>query len=106
MVVETNGFLALVVQALETEDVKTTWGYLEWAMQANAMTMHETTMRHREQVLSLLGVQDPMAIMPSFHQIKKRRADVRDHRPCVSISLAQASPKAHQWAQGSSQQAP
>uniref|UniRef100_A0A914V3M7 Uncharacterized protein n=1 Tax=Plectus sambesii TaxID=2011161 RepID=A0A914V3M7_9BILA len=30
------------------------------------MTMHETTVLRWEQVLSLLGVRDPTAVMPSF----------------------------------------
>uniref|UniRef100_A0A914X962 Uncharacterized protein n=1 Tax=Plectus sambesii TaxID=2011161 RepID=A0A914X962_9BILA len=86
-VVETNGLLELVVQALETEDVETAWGYLEWVMQANAMMMHKTTMIYQEQVLSQLGVQDPMAIMPSFHQIKKR-----EDLMYATTLLASASP--------------
>uniref|UniRef100_A0A914XGQ8 Uncharacterized protein n=1 Tax=Plectus sambesii TaxID=2011161 RepID=A0A914XGQ8_9BILA len=69
MVVETNSHLALMAQALESEDIETAWGYLEWAMQANAMTMRKTTVLRQEHVLSLLGVRDPTAAMPSFHSI-------------------------------------
>uniref|UniRef100_A0A914WDD1 Uncharacterized protein n=1 Tax=Plectus sambesii TaxID=2011161 RepID=A0A914WDD1_9BILA len=88
MVIETNGLLAFVAQALEIENVETTQGYLEWVMQANAMMMHKTTMLHREQVLSLLA--SPLRKHPQKHTngYKSRHKHNNKHMCNIFLFLA------------------
>ena len=86
-VVETTGLLAIIAQALETGDVGSAQSYLAWAMQANAMSMHELTVLRREKVLSLLGVREATLAMPSV-----RSTTIADKEKVVSADQSEAPP--------------